>query len=617
MATGLLSGALDQLRKTALARDGAGLTDAQLLECFLTRRDAAAFEALVRRHGPTVLGVCRRVLRNLHDAEDAFQATFLVLVRKATCIRHRESVGSWLYGTAYRAALEAKAVRRRSRETQVSAMPEPEVTSERVVWADMRPVLDQELSGLGDKFQEAIVLCDVEGKTRKEAARQLGIPEGTLSGRLTTARRMLARRLARRGLTLSVGALAVALSQGAASACVPRALVISTVKAATATLVGRATAAGVISARVAALTKGVLDSMFLNSLKTTTAVIMGTFMVLGLGAFGSLSLAQPGVDKPPGKTAGATARGAAPAPMKRAWQESLTMKQEHPVTIIAFTPDWIAGGDEAGNLFLWDEKTGKEQKLLAKGRKDKDYPSTVDRLQFTPDGKQLFAVLDGRRTLCRFDVKDPDKSPGVGQDQPHWIGTSADGETWLEIAAAGQTLLLRPNVWTRGAAADYETVEYKSKIRDAILSADDKWLAAVTEDGELHIHDRASLRETQTVAVTKRTITAVQFSKEGERVAVASEDGFAKIYDLTNGKEIAALKHGGLVFAIAFSPDGKTLVSGGDDNTARVWDTATGKQLDVLKGHKDSVRSVAFASDDETIITGSADKSIKVWTRSK
>src|SRR5262249_50305538 len=125
MATGQLS-VFRHLRRAALLPDGGGMTDGQLLECFLTRRDEAAFEALLRRHGPMVLGVCRRVLRNTHDAEDAFQATFLTLVRKATAIRKPESVASWLHRAAFRAALEANAARRRRRERQVNAMPEPE-----------------------------------------------------------------------------------------------------------------------------------------------------------------------------------------------------------------------------------------------------------------------------------------------------------------------------------------------------------------------------------------------------------------------------------------------------------------------------------------------------------
>src|SRR5262245_5857577 len=151
MATGQLTRAIRQLRRAALLPDGGGLSDGELLGTFLERRDEAAFEALVRRHGPMVLGVCRRVLHDPHDAEDAFQATFLVLVRKAAAVVPREAVGNWLYGVAYRTALEARraAARRRTKERQVKDMPHPPVGPEEA-WHELRPLLDEELSRLPD-----------------------------------------------------------------------------------------------------------------------------------------------------------------------------------------------------------------------------------------------------------------------------------------------------------------------------------------------------------------------------------------------------------------------------------------------------------------------------------
>src|SRR5262249_12607774 len=153
---------------------GAGLTDGQLLGRFIERRDEAAFAALVRRHGAMVWGVCRRVLGEHHDVEDAFQAAFLVLVRKAASIVPQEMVGNWLYGVAYQTALRARAARakRRTRERQLMQMPEP-TAAEPTLWRDLKPVLDQELSRLPAKYRVAIILCDLEGKTRREAARQL------------------------------------------------------------------------------------------------------------------------------------------------------------------------------------------------------------------------------------------------------------------------------------------------------------------------------------------------------------------------------------------------------------------------------------------------------------
>ncbi|HEV3118103.1 MAG TPA: sigma-70 family RNA polymerase sigma factor, partial [Gemmataceae bacterium] len=233
MATSPMSIVFQHLRTTELLSDRARMTDGDLLERFVAGRDEAAFAALVRRHGPMVWGVCRRVLAGHQDAEDAFQATFLVLVRKAASVVPREMVGNWLYGVAHRTALNARAkeAQRRTRERQVTQMPEP-ADREQDLWQDLQPVLDQELSRLPNKYRAAIALCDLAGKTRKEVAQQFGVPEGTLSGWLTRGRAMLAKRLARQGLAMSAAALAAVLSQNVLSAGVPPTAVSNTIKAA-------------------------------------------------------------------------------------------------------------------------------------------------------------------------------------------------------------------------------------------------------------------------------------------------------------------------------------------------------------------------------------------------
>jgi RNA polymerase sigma factor (sigma-70 family) len=276
---------LDHLRRAVLGGQEADLTDGQLLACYISRRDEAAFATLVQRHGPMVWGVCRRVLGNPHDADDAFQATFLVLVRKAASILPREMVGNWLYGVAHQTALKARALtaKRWTRERQMTPMPEPEVV-EQDCWRDLQPLLDQELSALPDKYRAAVVLCDLEGKSRKEAARHLQIPEGTLSSRLTTARTLLAKRLTRHGFVVSAGVLARLLSPYAASAGAPPLVVSSSIKAASLLATEQAAAAGLISAKAAALTKGVLASMLLTKLKTAVGIIVAvTFVGITVG----------------------------------------------------------------------------------------------------------------------------------------------------------------------------------------------------------------------------------------------------------------------------------------------------------------------------------------------
>jgi RNA polymerase sigma factor (sigma-70 family) len=276
-------------------RDVVEMTDGELLDCFLTHRDDAAFAALVRRHGPMVWGVCRRLLHHHHDAEDAFQATFLVLVRKASSVEPREMVGNWLYGVAYQTARKARsmAARRKGRERQVVELPEPAV-EEHDVWQDLQPLLDQELSRLPDKYRAPLVLCDLEGKTRMEAAQQLGWPEGTVAGRLATARRMLARRLARHGPALSGGALAAVLTENLATAGVPAAVVSSTIKAASLFAAGTGAAAGTISVQVAALTEGVLKAMLFTKLKVGMMLLVVAALIGAAGVIYQTRAAEPG-----------------------------------------------------------------------------------------------------------------------------------------------------------------------------------------------------------------------------------------------------------------------------------------------------------------------------------
>jgi RNA polymerase sigma factor (sigma-70 family) len=289
MPTSPTTRVLAQLRSAALLRDDVALGDGELLSCFVERRDEAAFDALVHRHGGMVWGVCRRLLSH-HDAEDAFQATFLVLVRKAASVVPRAMVGNFLYGVAHQAALQARRAiaRRRAREVQVTVMPDTEAVQQDQ-WSDVQPLLDQELSRLPDNYRAVIVLCDLEGRTRKEAARQLGVPEGTVAGRLARARALLAKRLA-----LSGGALAAVFAQNVGLASVPDSVVLSTIRAASLFAVGQV-AAGPVSVKAVALTQGVLKTMMMSKLKAVIVVALLAAVALGGGViFHKVAEAQTG-----------------------------------------------------------------------------------------------------------------------------------------------------------------------------------------------------------------------------------------------------------------------------------------------------------------------------------
>jgi RNA polymerase sigma factor (sigma-70 family) len=269
---------LKRLCRALSPPDGGALSDGHLQALFLADRDEGAFAALVRRHGPMVLGVCRRLVRHQQDAEDCFQAAFLVLAQRAASVRCG-SLAAWLYGVAYRVALRCRrtTARRCARERQVDEMPQPEVPPPEP--QDWRPLLDEELNALPEKYRAAVVLCDLEGKSRREAARLLGVPEGTLSARLARARARLAGRLSRRGVALSGAALAVALAGGAATAAVPLRLVESTAKVAALLAAGQSAAVGT---HAALLMHEVQRGMLMAKLKACAALAAAT-VLLGVG----------------------------------------------------------------------------------------------------------------------------------------------------------------------------------------------------------------------------------------------------------------------------------------------------------------------------------------------
>jgi RNA polymerase sigma factor (sigma-70 family) len=262
----------------------AGTTDRQLLERFAGQRDEAAFAALMKRHGPMVLGVCRRILQHAHDAEDAFQATFLVLVRKAGGIARGERLSNWLYGVAVRTAskLKVQQTRRRVHE-QACASQKTVATAARALELDVRPTLDEEIQQLPRKYRTPVLLCYLEGKTNQEAAAELGCPPGTVSSRLAWARQRLRRRLARRGIALAAGVAGAGIDPAAAMT-VPVGLTETTVRLGMEFLAGKLTAAGAASLRVGALTQEVLSAMFWARCTGIAAVGMLVLSVIGAGA---------------------------------------------------------------------------------------------------------------------------------------------------------------------------------------------------------------------------------------------------------------------------------------------------------------------------------------------
>ena len=282
MANGQLDSVLQHIRKLVAAERTATIADRELLERFIQHRDEAAFAMLVQRHGPMVMTVCRRGLGHVHDAEDACQATFLVLARKAASIRKRDSIASWLHGVAYHAAANLKREVSRRHAHEQPSVDVPQEPAD-ITWREVRIVLDEELQRLPRRFQAPLLLCYLEGKTRDEAARELGWSIGTIRGRLQRGRELLRSRLIRRGLTLSAALLASMLAENAVAVTLPATLVVQIAKAAGLVVTGQGAATGIISARVIALMEGGLKAMWMTKLKIVTAA----WVALGLAGMGA------------------------------------------------------------------------------------------------------------------------------------------------------------------------------------------------------------------------------------------------------------------------------------------------------------------------------------------
>jgi RNA polymerase sigma factor (sigma-70 family) len=579
MATNSMSEVLQHLRRTVLFHDGAGLADGQLLEDYLSRHDEAALAALVLRHGPMVWGVCRRILRNHHDAEDAFQATFLVLVRKAASIMPRQMVANWLHGVAYQTALNARAAaaRRQERQRPMSDVPEPAVT-ESDPWWDLQPLLDEELSRLPDRYRGVLVLCDLEGRTRKEAARMIGVPEGTVAGWVARARVLLAQRLAQRGVALSGGALAALLCQRA-SAAVPTALASSTIQV--------------------ALTEGVVTTMVLPKLRMVLAAL---FLAM-LACCGLAVLNRP-----------ATAVGQSPAPGRDGpkaaptWKERLNMPYEGDafyVFSIALSPDGkiLATGinhfdpDRAGEVALWDTNTGKLVSLL-QGHKE-----LVHALAFAPDGRTL-ASASHDNTVKVWDRATGKELRSYDVTDSHWATTlvafSPDGRTLAVGWAKGPG---QEGVKLLDVASGNETARFPGF--SAAFSPNGKFLATGTLNGELKLWDVATGRDLASREAHHGPVTSLAFSPDGKTLAtVSNADDTVRLWDAGTAKERAVLRQATTsVCSLAFAPDGKSLAVGSheqaDDKVSGgviLWDPATGTKQAMLPVANGPVTAVAFAS---------------------
>jgi RNA polymerase sigma factor (sigma-70 family) len=395
METARLGTVVRHIRKLAVAPGTRALTDAQLLERFAVHQAEDAFAALMQRHGQLVWSVCRHVLRHDQDAEDAFQATFLVLARNAAFIRKQEALASWLHGTAYRIALRARrdALIRRTHESRGKTMPR-ELPFPETVLREALAVLDEEVQQLSPRQRAAFVLCSLEGKSLAEAAQQLGWKQGTVSGTLARARRRLGQRLTRRGVTLSAALSAVVLGRQAASAALPAGLAHSTTQAALLFAAGKSAAAALASPAAAALVEGVTRTMSLTKLKVATLVLLAAG-VAGAGLLTHQALAAKESAQPPVAAPQASAEDTKPAPPE-APPAASRQEAEQALEVTGQVLDADGKPCAGAKLSLWTNAVKKpaDMPVLAVTDADGRFRLTVARADRERDAKIVARARD-------------------------------------------------------------------------------------------------------------------------------------------------------------------------------------------------------------------------------
>jgi RNA polymerase sigma factor (sigma-70 family) len=648
-------------------------TDPVLLERFARNRDEDAFAVLVARHGPMVLRLCRRVLADPHAAEDACQATFLVLGRRAGTLRRPEALAGWLYGVAYRIALKARAAaaRRQLRETPAPDPDRPDPHPDPLAEVSARELLravEEEVQRLPEVYRLPVILCCLEGLSQEEAARRLGWTPGSVKGRLERGRARLHTRLLRRGLTLTAALAAVAATRAASG--MPAALTAATVRAAAPFAAGEAIT---VPARTVQLAEEALRLPALLRVKRGLLVLAACLLLAGTGVLVQLPVASPPTPRPgqaaepnvrgdgdvlpPGVVArlgsphlrGAAFLGAAfsPGAGMLAWPDRLGGASVHLWDVAAgreirrlrwdgwahaaaFTPDGRLLATSGDRLRLWDPATGK---LLFQSTEQ----SAGWTLAFAPDGKTL-AVSAGSAsepTVQLWDVagrRELGRLPGI-PGAPWTAVFSPDGRL-LATGSDGRHLHLwdvsaRKEVRTLTVAPPAEEPPPVNGIRNT-PKGDSVYPLAFSPDGRTVLGriDRPSttaqgslcLWDAATGAERVRIDGPAAFgvlSPDGKLLAWAAwrTDDTVHLCDTATGKELRRLPGDPFwVCALAFAADGKTLTAAGAGEL-RSWEVASGKELHAhhFGGHRDEVYQVAFSPDGKRLVSMGGEKAVRVW----
>jgi RNA polymerase sigma factor (sigma-70 family) len=675
MANAQLGTVVHHIRRMTVTACAEPTSDAELLERFVNRREESAFETLVQRHGPLVLSLCRRLLDDRHEAEDAFQCTFLVLARNAGAVRKRDSLGSWLYGVAYRVSrqLRLRNAQRQRQELRKWQMEDlrmrhgPMQTEPSDVLADKetRAQLDVELARLPKKYREPVVLCYLEGQSNSAAALQLGLRIGTVKSRLTHARRLLRRRLERRGTALSVATVTMLLSTGTAKAKLPVALVTTTTKAAVAFLAGQTV--GRVQAEVVMIAAEMAKSMAGGKVRLTLALVLAVSLCLGYRQAaghqsGEAKAPAPGSEtRDLSRTPAVDTQGDRLPPGALARLGTARLRHGGLLTHVRFVDGGksllTVGRDQTARL--WDVCSG--QQLRSTRFALDDFPNKATSVRST-------AVAGGGVVF-------------IADDDPGRTALSADGKVLAMAAANGMI-----GAWETSTGKKLmQGGDAGSRIMDLALSPDGRHLAGRSFHQGVWLFDVGSSRRPRSIVEEDNAPGVIWdeggmggglvFSPDGTRLVVSgivkeNEKPFRaiQVFSVETGKEICRIAepadveftatprfspdgkylawarlHGSIQLAeastgkrvhsfgndkqancgnyFAFSPDGKTLVSFYQNEPGLlVWDVATGKRLRMVASiGKDSLWSptgaetMAISPDGRLLACGSEKNSVRVF----